>query len=154
MLFQNGQLMGSITIQITKYKSIWFSVSFSTVNAITSLEMINSTLCINISYTSSEVCSAFVPSLPPYLWNQKVTHISNIICKKYIPEVIMKICHHKADYSDNYTECGTLQGAISQAFKVSWQHYTKCLSKIRFQVLASLKCIINLLMDWKCLLNL
>lgn len=41
----------------------------------------------------------------------------------------MKICHRKADYSDNYTECGTLQGVISQAFKVSWQHYTKCLSK-------------------------
>lgn len=146
--------MGSITIQITKYKSIRFSGSFSTVDAITSLEMTNSTLCVNIPYVSSKVCSAFLPSLPLYFWNHKVTHISDIIRKKYIPAVIMKICHHKADSSDNYTQCGTLQGVISQAFKVSWQHYTKCLSKIRFQVLASLKCIINLLMDSKCPLNL
>lgn len=53
---------------------------------------------------------------------------------KYNTVVIMKSCHHKADYSDNYTECGTLQGITSQAFQVSWQHNTKCHSHIRFQV--------------------
>lgn len=53
---------------------------------------------------------------------------------KYIPVVIMKGCHHKADYSDNKTECETLHNVISQAFKVSWQHNTKCHSEIRFQV--------------------
>jgi len=69
-------------------------------------------------------------NIPPFPTSTHLQSKSDSHCRhnthrgKYSsPAVIMRSCHHKADYSDNYTESGLQQGIISQALSELATHY-------------------------------